>query len=61
MGTNLTKQVFKKLPQTASIHFLTDIYKIDYSESGEHLIRRAFTAKTYVLHGQATKVLKNSN
>ncbi|GFN88668.1 hypothetical protein PoB_001517400 [Plakobranchus ocellatus] len=55
----LAKQVFRSLPQTSSVHFVTDTYKPDYIKICERLRRGATTAKSYVLQGSATKIPKN--
>ncbi|GFN81604.1 hypothetical protein PoB_000811000 [Plakobranchus ocellatus] len=56
---DLAKQAFRSLPQTASVHFVTDTCKPDSVKSCERLGRGASTAKSYVLQGSATKVPKN--
>ncbi|GFN93834.1 hypothetical protein PoB_002034000 [Plakobranchus ocellatus] len=56
---DFAKQAFRSLPQTTSVHFVTDIYKPYSKKSCECLRSGASTAKTYVLRGSATKVPKN--
>ncbi|GFO06380.1 hypothetical protein PoB_003288500 [Plakobranchus ocellatus] len=56
---NLAKQAFCSLPQTASVHFVTDTYKPYSIKSCEYLRSGASIAKSYVLQGSAKKVPKN--
>ncbi|GFN85720.1 hypothetical protein PoB_001222600 [Plakobranchus ocellatus] len=56
---DLAKQAFRSLPQTASLHFVTDIYKPYSLKSCACLRSGASTAKSYVLQGSATKVPNN--
>ncbi|GFN88506.1 hypothetical protein PoB_001501200 [Plakobranchus ocellatus] len=56
---DFAKQAFRSLPQTTSVHFVTDTYKPYSKKSCECLRSGASTAKSYVLQGSATKVPKN--
>ncbi|GFN98858.1 hypothetical protein PoB_002536400 [Plakobranchus ocellatus] len=56
---DLAKQAFRSLPQTTSVHFVTDTYKPYSIKSCECLRSGASKAKSYVLQGSATKVPKN--
>lgn len=56
---DLAKQAFRSLPQTSSVHFVTDSYKIGSIKSCERLRRGASSVHSYVLQGPATKVPRN--